>query len=180
MFKARSLFFILLVVLLPVIYIVSILVYYYQDNAALQESSINRYKQEVEKQAATLGYFFLERKYDIRAMANSLEIGTYFANRAMGMSLQYGLKVSLFSIRQMMLETIKNKRIEKDSIYKRFIFVDLNQNILVSTESPVSANKVLHSKKPFCRIVHPAIRIVFRKAPFEDVQALFQNWQAAA
>ena len=145
MFKARSLFFILLVVLLPVIYIVSLLVYNYQDNAALQDSSINRYKQDVEKQAATLGYFFLERKYDIRAMANSLEIGTYFANRAMGMSLQYGLKVSLFSIRQMMLETIKNKSIDKDSIYKRFVFVELNKNILVSTESPVSANKVLHS-----------------------------------
>ncbi len=145
MFKARSLFFILVVLLLPVIYIVSLLVYNYQDNAALQESSINRYKQEVEKQAATLGYFFLERKYDIRAMANSLEIGTYFANRAMGMSLQYGLKVSLFSIRQMMLETIKNKSIDKDSIYKRFVFVELNKNILVSTESPVSANKVLHS-----------------------------------
>ena len=143
MFKTRSLLFIMAGGLLPVIYIISLLVYNYQDNVELQESSIKRYKLDVEKRAETLGYFLLERKYDIRAMADSMEIGTYFINRAMGMSEQYGLKVSLFAIRQMMLETIKNKIFDKDTIYKQFVFVNLNKKILVNTASPVSADVVL-------------------------------------
>jgi len=142
MFKARSLLFIMAGGLLPVMYIIFLLVYNYQDNAALQESSIKRYKLDVEKQAATLGYFFLERKYDIRAMADSLEIGTYFVNRAMGMSEQYGLKVSLFTIRQMMLETIRKKTIDKDAIYNQFIFINQNKEILVNTASMVAVDSI--------------------------------------
>ncbi len=131
----RSVFLVFIGGFLPIMYIIFLLVYNYQDNAALQASSIKRYKLDVEKQAAMLGYFFLERKYDIRTMADSLEVGTFFTNRAMGMSEQYGLKVSLFSIRQMMSGAMKNKTIDKDPIYKKFIFVDANKRVLVNTDS---------------------------------------------
>jgi signal transduction histidine kinase/DNA-binding NarL/FixJ family response regulator len=146
-FQAHSLFLILVGGLLPVIYITSLLVYNYQDNAALQESSIKRYKLDIEKQAETIGYFFLERKYDLRAMADSLEVGTYFATRAMGMSEQYGLKVSLFTIRQMMRDTIKNKTIDNDAIYKQFILVNHNKKILVNSTSSVPVKVALPWKE---------------------------------
>jgi signal transduction histidine kinase len=146
-FKARSFFSIIVGGLLPVIYIVSLLVYNYQNNNELQEAAIKRYSMDVEKQAATLEYFFLERKYDLRAMSDSLEIGTYLANRAMGMSELYGLKVSLFSVNQMMQETIKNKTITGLAIYKQFVFLNQDKEILTNTAvSSIHGEKVLSCK----------------------------------
>jgi len=150
--KPRQLSLIIVGGLIPLTYVISLLIYNYQDNVALQDSSIKRYTLGVEKQAATIGYFFLERKYDIRSMANSLEIGTYFANKAMGMSEQYGLKVSLFTIRKMMQETIKNKTIASTTIYKRFVFVDSSKTILVNSGDTLPTHMPLPCTKKLSKI----------------------------
>lgn len=63
--KIPSLLYVLVGVLLPVLYIVFLLFYNYQDNIALQQASIKKFKLNIESQAETLSYFFLERKYDI-------------------------------------------------------------------------------------------------------------------
>lgn len=132
--KIRSLLLVVIGVILPVIYITSLLVYNYQDNIALQDSAIKRYKLDVEKQSETLGYYFLERKYDIRAIADSVEVFTYFTNRSLGMSEQYGLKVSLFSISQMLNKTVVNKTINDRSIYEKFVFVGTDKRIIAGSK----------------------------------------------
>ncbi len=151
--KPRLLFVIIAGGLIPLTYVISLLIYNYQDNVALQDSSIKRYTLGVEKQAAAIDYFFLERKYDIRSMANSLEIGTYFVNKAMGMSEQYGLKVSLFTIRKMMRETIKNKTIANATIYKRFVFVDSSKTILVNSGDTLPTHMILPRNKKLGEII---------------------------
>jgi len=120
--------------LIPIIYIIFLLIFNYQNNIALQKSSLKRFKLDIEKQVAAIGYFFLERKYDIRNIADSLEVETYFVNRDMGMSEQYGLKVSLFSIDKLMRDTIKGKIIKTDPIYKKFVFLNLKKQILIDIE----------------------------------------------
>lgn len=130
--KGRSIYFLIAVGLIPVVYIVFLLVLNYQNNLALQESFAKRFKLDTEKQAATLGYFFLERKHDIRTMAGSPEVMTYLINRDMGMSEQYGLRVSLFSIHQLMLRTLHDDVIKTDSIYKNFAFINLDKKILAN------------------------------------------------
>jgi hypothetical protein len=111
------------------------LIFNYQNNIALQKSSLKRFKLDIEKQVAAIGYFFLERKYDIRNIADSLEVETYFVNRDMGMSEQYGLKVSLFSINKLMQDTIKGKIIKTDPIYKKFVFMNFKKQILINIAS---------------------------------------------
>jgi len=150
--KPRLLFIIIAGGLIPLTYVISLLIYNYQDNVALQDSSIKRYTLGVEKQAATIDYFFLERKYDIRSMVNSLEIGTFFTNKAMGMSEQYGLKVSLFTIRKMMKKTIKNKTIAETPIYKRFILIDSSRTILANTADTLPEHMILPCNKKLSEI----------------------------
>lgn len=132
-FKGSGIFYILMGCLLPVIYIIFLLMFNYRNNVALQESSIKRFKLDIEKHAAMVGYFFLERKYDIRNIADSTETSTYFVNRSLGMSEQYGLKVSLFSINQLMEKNIRDKKLKNDPIYKKFALVDQNRKLLVNT-----------------------------------------------
>jgi len=135
------------------IFIIILPLFYYTNNAALQASSLNRFQLEVANKAATLDYFLLERKYDIRALADSQEIKTYFKNRAMGMSEEYGLKVSIFSISQSLQKTYREKTIDNKAIYSRIDFLDGDGTQLllvtsaVSTESQSSKSLLLKQKK---------------------------------
>jgi len=135
------------------IFIIILPLFYYTNNAALQASSLNRFQLEVANKAATLDYFLLERKYDIRALADSQEIKTYFKNRAMGMSEEYGLKVSIFSISQSLQKTYREKTIDNKAIYSRIDFLDGDGTQLllvtsaVSTESQSSQSLLLKQKK---------------------------------
>ena len=96
----------------------------YQSQIALRESALNRFRLELEKRSASLEYFFSERKYDLSSLALSREINTYFTNKALGMSEQYGLKVNLFMIQQLFQKAIEERNIKHAKIYTRFAFFD--------------------------------------------------------
>lgn len=117
------------------IFIILLLAANYKNNIALQESSLNRFQLDGANKAATLEYFFLERKYDINNLADSQEIQNYFNNRAMGMSEEYGLKISLFSISQVMRKTLQEKNIDDQPIYNRIIFINDDTKLLASSET---------------------------------------------
>ena len=64
----------------------------------LREAVLNELRLDAEKRAATLSYFIGERRNDLRDLAESLEVGNYYANRDLGMSLDYGLQFTLQEI----------------------------------------------------------------------------------
>lgn len=126
-------FAILVACLILVIYIGFLMVSNYRNQIALRESTLKRFRLDLEKRAESLGYFFSERKYDLRSLAASREISAYFTNKSLGMSEQYGLKVSFFVIDQMLKKTIVNKVIQSDGIYGRFLLIDQTARILFDT-----------------------------------------------
>ena len=119
--------------LILVIYIGFLMVSNYRNQIALRESTLKRFRLDLEKHAESLGYFFSERKYDLRSMTASREISAYFINKSLGMSEQYGLKVSFFVIGQLLKKTLVNKVIQSDGIYGRFLLIDQTARILVDT-----------------------------------------------
>ena len=146
-FKDRSITYIILGVLLPMVYIIFLLMFNYQNNLALHDSSKKRFQLDVENHAKTLEYFFLERKYNLRSLADSTEVNTYFTNRAMGMSKQYGLQVSLFSISQLMQKIIKDTTIKNQAVYKQIAFLDENRKMQVNNAALMTqANEITFSR----------------------------------
>ena len=87
----------------------------YQSQIALRESALNRFRLELEKRSASLEYFFSERKYDLSSLVLSREINTYFTNKALGRSEQYGLKVNLFMIQQLFQKALEERKTLKTS-----------------------------------------------------------------
>ncbi len=122
--------------LLLVAYICFLVISNYRSQMALQASSLNRYRLNLEKLASSLAYFVSERKYDLSAMVHSNQIRTYYVNKGLGMSEQYGLKVNLFMIEQLFRKTLSDKLIQGDKIYKRFVFLDRSGRKLVDTRGP--------------------------------------------
>lgn len=119
--------------LLLVAFIIFLVISNFRSQMALREASLNRYRLYLEKRATSLGYFFSERKYDLKMLAHSREINNYFVNQALGMSVQYGLKVNLFMIKQLLKKTLAARNIQGTKIYSRFVLLDNAGNILVDT-----------------------------------------------
>lgn len=71
----------------------------------------------LDKQAAALGYFFDVRRDDLRLLAASPQLTAYLANRALGMSMQYGLADSLFRLERRLAAMRQERRIDGKPIY---------------------------------------------------------------
>ena len=105
----------------------------YRSQAALQDSALQQFRLDGEKRAASLGYFFSERKFDLRSMVTSQEIQSYFQNVALGMSQQYGLKINLYMIDRLFTANRTSKLVRDSTIYKRFLLLDGNGKSIVDS-----------------------------------------------
>ncbi|BBO72530.1 hypothetical protein DSCA_64600 [Desulfosarcina alkanivorans] len=140
--------------LLLVLYIGFLVISNFQSQLALRDASRNRFRLDLEKRADSLGYFFLERKYDLNALALSSEINSYFVNKALGMSEQYGLKVNLFMIRKRLERILAYRQINGHRLYSRLVFIDNSGKQLVDTDNragdPLEAPKAAQGPPRIC------------------------------
>jgi two-component system, sensor histidine kinase and response regulator len=81
-------------------------------------------RQETRTIAETIGYFYSDRKDDMVNLGHSRELATYFENKALGMSFDYGLGQSLPPIRELFRSLIQRRTISNEQIYSRIIFAD--------------------------------------------------------
>ena len=158
--------------LLLVSYICFLVISNYRSQIALQASALNRYRLNLEKRVSSLGYFLSERKYDLSTLARSREISTYFINRALGMSEQYGLKVNLFMVDRVLRKTLEDKYIQGDRIYSRFIFSDASGFHLVDTATlPGSNNSVSQPSIPKASRDEPYLYMIHENEKLQILMA---------
>ena len=70
----------------------------YRSQVALRQSVFNQIKMDLTRQASAIGFFFAERRHDLKDLTTRKELQTYFENKALGMTMAYGLRASLFDI----------------------------------------------------------------------------------
>ncbi len=124
---------ILISCLVLLVYMGFLLTTNYKNQVALHKSYLKTFKLDMAKRGASIGYFFSERKYDLRYITASRELSDYFMNKSFGMSESYGLKLSLFLITRLLKSTIINKSIHGSAIYERFVLIDNRGYCLVDT-----------------------------------------------
>ena len=123
--------------LLLVAYLVLMVLANYRAQANLQESLVELFRQDIAKRVSTIGHFLDERKNDLRYLADAREIAVYFANKALGMSMEYGLGSSLVDINAYFNSFIGDRRTGGDQIYTRIMLYDSTAAILADTgQSP--------------------------------------------
>ncbi len=131
-----------------IVYIGILVLSQYRGRVALQESQIRQLTQELEKRATAVRYFSREREDDLQNLAESRELSAYFENQALGMSLEYGLRASLFTIRELFDRLLSKKSLEDAPIYSRLVFMDAAGEILVDSgkmagHRPAGVNRFL-------------------------------------
>lgn len=107
----------------------------YQAQVELQESASRQLRHDSEKLATTVGYFFSERKDDLKNLAESRELAIYFENKDLGMSMAYGLRASLVAIAGRFERLRDGKTFHGERIYERIVFLDKDGLLLADTLS---------------------------------------------
>ncbi|MCG8615131.1 MAG: PAS domain S-box protein, partial [Desulfobacterales bacterium] len=98
------------------------------------QDHIHALDQSLEKRASAVSYFFSERLADLEHLGSARELNGYFENMALGMSMRYGLKSSLFSAARQFFLLLKTKHINGEPIYSRLLYVTEEGEILIDTK----------------------------------------------
>lgn len=112
----------------------------YISQLQVRQSALTQMKYDAEKREMALGYFFSERKDDIRNLASCREIDIFFENKALGMSMTYGLRASLMGVTDAFERLLNQKVFNGERIYDRVVFLDQAGEILATAKSAGAGN----------------------------------------
>jgi signal transduction histidine kinase/CheY-like chemotaxis protein len=114
-------------------YLAYMVIAQYESQRELQRYTSIRIIQGTEKRAIAVSYFLQERLNDIQSIARSRELSLYFENRALGMSMEYGLGASLDALREF-AASYENRRIIADKpIFSRILILGPKGEVLSGT-----------------------------------------------
>ena len=123
-------------------YVSFLLVTNYLSAANLQRTLLEQLKRDTEWHATAVAYFFSERKDDLVNLALSREVSVFFENKALGMSMEYGLRQSLIPISDRFQDLIRRKKIGEDAIYSRIVLIEKGGSLLVDAAASRSLIKM--------------------------------------
>ncbi|MBT8763500.1 response regulator [Desulfohalobiaceae bacterium Ax17] len=112
----------------------------YTSHIRLQLFALDRFQAEVDDRAHNLGYFLCERKEDLQVLAMDRTIRAYFQNKALGMTMVYGLRGSLYNINAKFKKYVQERTFNGKSIYTRIVLVDSDSMILADTNCSNNKN----------------------------------------
>ncbi|MCG8429203.1 MAG: hypothetical protein MI754_17760, partial [Chromatiales bacterium] len=112
-------------------YLILLLGTTYISQNSLRDAALSELKHNLDKQATALSYFYSERKNDLTNLAKNRALEVYFANKRLGLSMEYGLQASLFAMDQVFAELMQSKKLGKADIYLSLLFLDNDDNILI-------------------------------------------------
>ncbi len=116
-------------------YIAYLLFANYAGQRSIRASLEERIAHETEKQAMGIGYFLSERRRDAERLARSTEVVAYFENRALGMSLEYGLRATLVQAQQRIDDLLQSPGFDGIKTYVGILLAESNGRVLVLNEA---------------------------------------------
>ncbi len=140
--------------------------YLSQNN--LQKTLLDQFRLETETRATAISYFFTERRDDLRNLALSREVAVFFENRALGMSMEYGLKQSLPPIKNLFASLIDRFRAGQGPAYLQIVLLDEKGDLLVQVAEAGQARLLTGERKKYRSPVHPA-GMVFAEGPDRSI-----------
>ncbi|TKB09677.1 PAS domain S-box protein [Desulforhopalus sp. IMCC35007] len=131
-----------LVVIFIIGYVSLLLVSNYISHVRLVDASQKQFIYVVEKQALAVQYFLNEREKDLTEISSCRELSTYFENKALGMSLEYGLTTSLLNIQKHFNTILQSRHFDTQRIYDWIALIgpDGKTSIITSPEKNKTAS----------------------------------------
>lgn len=125
-------------------YIAFLLFANYLSQMQLQEAALDQLKQDMEKRSLAVSYFYYERKNDLRDLRENRSVFSFFHSKALGMSMEYGLQASLYSVSEAFSRILNDKTLDKEKIYREIAFINKDGRLLSGVSSQESKLKDEH------------------------------------
>ncbi|MDD2734466.1 MAG: ATP-binding protein [Desulfuromonadaceae bacterium] len=108
----------------------------YRSQVALQQTALKQVSYVSERRATAFGYFLSEQQHFLKELAESREFKAYFENKALGMSMEYGLQASILIVTEHFDDVRKKKNLDNHPMFERIVFVDKAGRLLNDSRSP--------------------------------------------
>ena len=104
----------------------------YLGQQHLRQALYEQAQLTIEKQAAAVNYFLSEEQDEIMEFTSHSPLHNFFANRALGMSMEYGLRASLLAVGEELQLLFDRNKLQGRPVYKNISFVDRDGTVLIS------------------------------------------------
>ena len=96
----------------------------FESQSQLRASRQERVLADTQRRATHIGDYLAQRVIEVKDLAESPELDTYFINRDLGMSMQYGLATSLSGVDERFERSITERNRNGISVYLRITLLD--------------------------------------------------------
>jgi signal transduction histidine kinase/CheY-like chemotaxis protein len=108
----------------------------HRASRTLRANLLEQLAQRNQVHAAALGHLLDSALKDVRTVAASAEVATYYESRDLGMSLQYGLGLALLPIRGRLQELTVTTALEPSPLFSRALLLDAGGAVLADSQGP--------------------------------------------
>ncbi|MBL4912900.1 EAL domain-containing protein [Shewanella schlegeliana] len=115
-------------------YLILILTVTNLGQSRLKESQNSALNLRVSNYTDNLSFFIDASEKNIANLSMKRDVSTYFSNLAAGMSLQYGLGSSLFSLTRTIDNFSQSNKMDGQLVYSRVMIVGVGQSVIVDTQ----------------------------------------------
>jgi len=112
-----------------------LLVLNYRSARTLRENLLRQHAQQAQLYAAALGHLLAAADKSIRNLAESREVAAFYENRDLGMSMQYGLALSLVPIQERLASLVDPPESDGERSFERVSLVDADGSVLADSDS---------------------------------------------
>jgi PAS domain S-box-containing protein len=109
----------------------------YRTSELLAQARKDTFVQEFKGKAAVLDEYLSERMKDLQELTASPSIVAYYQNRALGMSEDYGLSVSLEEIKKNFNRVLRTATEDNKHVFSAIAYFDVDKGLLVTSDSDV-------------------------------------------
>lgn len=99
----------------------------------LKASAFAQVQLGLDNRAAALSYFYAVRRDDLKALRDDRTLAVFFSNRALGMSMEYGLGTSIANLRRRFAELQQERTLGHAPVYLGLAFSEPTGALLVDT-----------------------------------------------
>lgn len=127
---------------LLIAYILVFIVITISDQKKIEEYKEKESLSFVTNKAKTLEYFFSTIKNEVVNLSEDKLISTYFTNKALGMSMEYGLKANLLKIDRLLNNVVDNRLFNNKKIYHCMFIINKENQVLARTRKNTELDNI--------------------------------------
>jgi len=108
----------------------------YRSLQKLRDSAKTQYQYEFEQRSWSLENFLENQRQKVTSLTNSGKLDLYFENKALGMSMKYGLRSTLLSLVSELSQFVRQQQIGYKCVYQKLAIYDELGAMIAESDSP--------------------------------------------